>query len=243
MLHCELCSPSLLQHYPQRIGSPALTDLRRMQKIIAHVMNALAVALVLGLIGVVIRNVRNRPIPLMAASPRPARPVSTATWDSLVMDPLTIGDPTGRIVVAEFSDYECPFCRRVNGIVDSALAAAQGTRVVFLHFPLPQHPRAEGAARAAICAGEQGRFPEMHHTLMTTSDWRQAGDWRAVATTAGVPDLERFERCLSGPTVHARLARDQALARHLGVRSTPTFLSLRGTWVGAPNDLEAVLKP
>src|SRR5688500_12955733 len=72
---------------------------------------------------------------------------------------------TAPIEIVEVSDYECPFCRANSAGVDSAVAA--GARIAYLHLPMARHPRAEGAALAALCAEESDRFPEMHARLMT----------------------------------------------------------------------------
>jgi protein-disulfide isomerase len=85
------------------------------------------------------------------------------------------GSASARVVVAEFSDFQCPFCRRWFAESYPALRARLGDEVAlaFLHFPIVQiHPNAGNAGAAAICAGEQGKFWEMHDLL-----FERQGEW------------------------------------------------------------------
>ncbi|MEX0782286.1 MAG: thioredoxin domain-containing protein [Dehalococcoidia bacterium] len=85
------------------------------------------------------------------------------------------GDEDARVVVAEFSDFQCPFCKRwVEQTMDPLLQKyGEDLRLAFLHFPITQlHPNAGNASVAAMCAGEQGKFWEMHDLLFARqSEW------------------------------------------------------------------------
>jgi protein-disulfide isomerase len=110
---------------------------------------------------------------------------------------------------------------------DSSIAIA------FRHFPIENaHPMADGAARAAICAELQDRFAEMHTLLFETDEWRKSGDWAALASEAGVPNLTLFMTCLTGEVAEDRLEADRTLAEILGIRATPTFFYRSGAHVG-----------
>ena len=88
------------------------------------------------------------------------------------------GDPGARVVVIEYSDFQCPFCRRWYDDTLPEVRDLVGTDVAiaFLHFPLVQiHPNAAGAHLAAECAGEQGKFWEMHDLLFERQD-----EWAAL---------------------------------------------------------------
>ncbi len=158
---------------------------------------------------------------------REVRRVLAAEWPLLTDTDGQWGAREGRIVAVEFSDYECPYCRLAHVELKGLLARAP-YRVVYRHFPLPSHPAARGAARAAICAGTQGRFSEMHDRLFETTDWQRDTNWTREAVGAGVRDIEEFHRCLGRPGTMARLAQDEALARKLGVTGTPTFFTPSG---------------
>ena len=96
--------------------------------------------------------------------------VSDATFD---------GDRAARVVIAEFSDFQCPFCRRWNEETLGALRPTFGKDVAlaFLHFPIVQiHPNAGNASLAAICADKQGKFWDMHDLLFAhQAEWQSLG--------------------------------------------------------------------
>lgn len=144
----------------------------------------------------------------------PMLAMSGARLDTIRTPPLLV----------EFSDYQCPACRKISGAVDS-LALGNGIGVSYHHFPLGSHPAASGAARSAICAEGQGVFRAMHQLLMTTTAWHTDTAWTRLAATVKVPDITLFETCLTSLDTHRRLSNDIALASVLGVRGTPTFLT------------------
>ncbi len=85
------------------------------------------------------------------------------------------GDPGAAVVILEFSDFECPFCERwyQETLPDIRAQVGEDVAIAFLHFPLTQiHPNAAGAHAAAECAGEQGKFWEMHDLL-----FERQGEW------------------------------------------------------------------
>lgn len=137
-------------------------------------------------------------------------------------------------VIVEFSDYQCPFCRNAHLRIGE-LSSSLRVGVVYKHLPLTAiHPHAEGAARAAICAEQQGRFREIHDRLFTDRGWEETQAWTTLAFAAGVSDTTSFKECLNSPGTTQRLADDAALAGRLRVQATPTFVGPAGTFVGAP---------
>lgn len=154
-------------------------------------------------------------------------------WQAMASTGSPLGSPDEPPILIEFSDYQCPFCRRANATVDSAVRSLR-LGVVYHHFPLSTiHPAATGAARAAICAEQQGRFHEMHHLLMTTDGWQKDTNWVQVAVDAGVQEKGRFKDCLQAQSTTDRLEADRQLALELRVTGTPSFFTrvqlLRGT--------------
>lgn len=185
----------------------------------------------------------------MAAALLVARPSSLlrASLESFVQDRRTVMAARGQwgnlegvgarlsnerpgVELIVISDYECPFCRASQTAIDSVVAA--GARVAVLHYPLASHPHAEAAARAALCAARDGRFPSLHTRLMTTAEWRKDESWQREASAAGVSDMKRFAACVSGNEVRRELAEHMALSESLMVRATPTFVSRRGVHRG-----------
>jgi protein-disulfide isomerase len=144
------------------------------------------------------------------------------------------------MVVIEFSDFECPFCREhalgAQPIIDEALVATGDVLWVFKHLPLEIHPGALSAAVAAECAGDQGQFWEMHDLLFSA-----VGRWAAdeattdaelvvLADEAGLDGAE-FVACFEGRDALQRVLADTADASGI-ISSTPSFVVIydgRGT--------------
>ena len=128
-------------------------------------------------------------------------------------DNPTLGKPDAPITIVEFSDYQCPFCRRFFENTLPALKADYidiGTvRYVFRDFPLDRiHPQARKAAEAARCAGEQGQYWEMHDQLFQNRALRVL-QLKGYARNLGL-DLTAFEACLDGGTYAAEVDKDVA---------------------------------
>jgi protein-disulfide isomerase len=135
------------------------------------------------------------------------------------------GDPNAKVVILEFSDFECQFCRKYArgqySVVMRDLVETGKAAYAFRHLPLDViHPRALVAGVAAECAGEQGRFWEMHDALFggALSD-------AAIGKHAEDLGLDRhaFTACLARDSRQGIQA-DLDDARRLGVAGTPTFL-------------------
>ena len=173
-----------------------------------------------------------------------SREAIAAAWQELsTVGAVAPGAAADRVVV-EFSDYQCPACKQAHRKLPE-LTGRVGATVVYRHFPLTAiHPAADGAARAAICAEEQGRFAQMHDHLFSTQDWYDDPDWEKEARDVAVPDLARFRQCLDSEATSQRLARDRAYAERLGIRGTPTFVSRGGKHTGVPtaDDLQRILR-
>lgn len=139
----------------------------------------------------------------------------------------TRGAADAPVTIVEFMDYECPYCQ---GWARDTLPQLQReyvdtgkVRYVARDFPLPRHPRARPAAIAAACAGEQGRFWEMHEALFAAAGQLRDADFTAHASRLGL-DAARFDTCRLDPRHGPRLDRAFAEGRALGVAGTPTLL-------------------
>lgn len=165
------------------------------------------------------------------------------TWPVLIRQGGHLDVEKNPVVLIEFSDYQCPFCRQAHGVLGSFLAREPAIGVVYRHLPLPIHPAARGAARASICAEAQGRFLQMHNQLFTTVQWQADTNWMREAAAANVANLGEFRSCLGDPSTAARLAADESLAISLGIRGTPTFFSRSAQRLGSLSepDLRAFL--
>jgi protein-disulfide isomerase len=140
----------------------------------------------------------------------------------LTHDPIR-GDQAAPITIVEFSDYQCPFCQRVNPTLDKVRETyGNKVRIVFKDFPLPNHPLAPKAAEAAHCAGEQGKYWELHDVMF--GDQRKLDVPSIKASAAGLGlTAAQFDQCLDSGKYAAAVAEDMALGEKLGVNSTPTL--------------------
>jgi protein-disulfide isomerase len=132
----------------------------------------------------------------------------------------TRGAARAPITVVFFSDFECPFCVRAEGTLRE-LESRGDVRIAFRHRPLPMHPHARLAAKAAIAAERQGRFWQYHDIVIAHRDALERADLERYAAEAGL-DAARFARDLDDAAVEARLVEDEKLASDLGVTGTPT---------------------
>lgn len=147
------------------------------------------------------------------------------------------GPADAPVVIVEFVDYQCPYCLKAQSEVVPVLLEQypDDVRIEIRHLPLEIHPAAAAAARAAITAGEQGKFSEFHAALFA-EDRGGLGfsTFVAIAERLGL-DTERFERDFQTRAVGDKLAADVLLARRLGVQGTPGFF-VNGRYVdGARN--------
>lgn len=143
-----------------------------------------------------------------------------------------LGADTAPVEVIEYADFQCPACASFAILhapdFKAGLVNTGRVRWRFRDFPLPQHDRAPLAHHAAACAGEQGRFWEMHDQLFFNQgawarDRRPERVVRELATAAGL-DLGRYEECMESGRYAARVAATKAHGISLGVNSTPTFI-------------------
>jgi protein-disulfide isomerase len=129
------------------------------------------------------------------------------------------------ITIVEFGDFECPFCREAEASLQTVIDKyPKDVRLVFRHMPLADlHPNAVEAARAAICADQQGKFWEMHDAMFKDQSALGADALKTTASHLGL-DSQRFATCLDNAADTSRvLGDDTRAAAELGVNSTPYF--------------------
>jgi protein-disulfide isomerase len=137
-------------------------------------------------------------------------------------DPVK-GPPTAPVEIVEFSDFQCPFCARVQPTLKQLLARyGDRVRLVFKDFPLAGHPDAFPAAGAAQCAREQGKFWEYHDVLFANQHALGREDLKRYA--AGLKlDGPAFSACLDEERDKYLVQADVDESQRYGVNSTPTF--------------------
>ena len=133
------------------------------------------------------------------------------------------GNPNAPVTIVMFSEFQCPFCARVEGTL-SELEGKYGDsiRIVWKNNPLPFHERAEDAARAVLAAHAQGKFWEMHDLIFANQGALSFEDLFQYASELGL-NMYRFEADMNAPTAAASIKEDQALAVRLAARGTPHF--------------------
>jgi protein-disulfide isomerase len=138
-----------------------------------------------------------------------------------------MGAPTAKVAIVEFTDFECPYCgRHFETTLPELEKDYVGTgKVVYImrDFPLANiHPHALKAAEAARCAGDQGKFWDMHAILSANQANLEPSDLLEYAAGLNL-DRDKFEKCLSS-SVHAQDVKDAvAYGTKLGLSATPTF--------------------
>lgn len=131
--------------------------------------------------------------------------------------------PKGKVLVLDFLDFECPYCRDAHVAMKPILDEERDhVRIVRRHVPLNVHPHAEPAARAALCGERLGQAEPMVEKLFSIEpkDMTPA-TLTAAATSLGI-DGAAFERCMQDPALRARLDADKALWKSVGAQGLPT---------------------
>ena len=143
------------------------------------------------------------------------------------------GPATAPITIVEFSDFHCPFCKRVQPTLEQLLEKyPTQIRLVYRDNPIDQlHPNARKVSEAARCANDLGRFWEFHDEMYLRSPNAGPEVLRAAAEAAGA-DPARIDRCVAAGTHRAAVQADVDEAAKLGADGTPAFFingrSLRG---------------
>ena len=126
------------------------------------------------------------------------------------------------VTLVIFSDFECPWCGKMEPMLTQLLAANKDTlRIVFKHLPLAIHPQAELAAMAAIAAQKQNKFWEMHDALFQISNWTPAVI-EETAQKIGL-NMEQFKADINSTETQMRLAKDKSDAMSSDVSATPSL--------------------
>lgn len=133
-----------------------------------------------------------------------------------------LGNPDGDVTVVEFFDYNCPYCKRAMPEIDALLAQDGQIRLVLREWPILSEGSAL-AARAALAARKQGKYPEMHDALMNMRGKLEADTVMRIAGEVGL-DLEKLKADMQSPEVEEHIATSMRLADALGFNGTPAFI-------------------
>jgi protein-disulfide isomerase len=157
-----------------------------------------------------------------SAPPTPPPPASVRLDDSPAM-----GSANAPVAIVEFSEFQCPFCRRhfeqtFSSIKQNYVDTGK-VRYVFRNYPLVEiHPNAKAAAMAAYCAGQQGDWWKMHDALFTNQSRLGPALYDELAQSLGL-DVKKFDSCRESKDTEKKIDEDMAYGQSVGVQGTPHF--------------------
>ncbi len=132
------------------------------------------------------------------------------------------GNANGDVVIVDFNDYQCPYCKRAHQAVKQVVGADSKVKVVYKDLPILGEP-SRIAALAALAAAKQGKHAALHDALMETSSKLDRARILEIAASVGL-DVALLEKDMEDPKFKQLIDRNMALAGALGVRGTPAFV-------------------
>lgn len=157
-------------------------------------------------------------------------------WEPLAQRGPRLGPSTARVVIVEFADFQCSYCKKAAVILrEIRRRYPADVALVYRHLPLSE--RTLDAAIASECAERDGRFEAMHDLLFLESELIGTRPWGLFGVEAGITDTAGLRICMRTPGPSEGVWRDIHVADSLGVGETPTLLINGRVVVGSP-DLE-----
>ena len=163
-------------------------------------------------------------------------PQSPHVQVSLGNDP-SLGPVNAPVTIVEFSDYQCPACRKNHDVIRQLRDQYQNEiRWIFKDLPMPGHKYAGKAAEAAHCARDQGKFWEYQDLLYPGSDDPTPEKLKQKARELGL-QLDEFNRCLESGKFRGTVDKDVQEAKRAGINTTPSFV-INGRLIAGGQSLE-----
>ena len=151
------------------------------------------------------------------------------------------GPEDAPVTIVEFSDFECPYCSRVNPSLQQVIDTyGDKVRLVFRQFPLNIHANAQKAAEASLCADEQGKFWEMHDLMFKEQRSLGADQLKEKAARLGL-DAAAFNECLDSSRHADAVAADLEAGSRVGVTGTPA-LFINGRFLSGAQPFNEIAK-
>ena len=142
------------------------------------------------------------------------------------------------MTIVQFSDYQCPFCSRVEPTINQVMDEYKGkVRVVWRDLPLPFHPNAMPAAIAARAAGDQGKFWEMHDKIFADQQHMDRATYEKYAEELGL-NMGKFKAALDAQKGKEAIEADAAAGGKIGARGTPAFF-INGKFLSGAQPFES----
>jgi protein-disulfide isomerase len=144
--------------------------------------------------------------------------------EQLLRDPDApfIGNPNGDVTIVEFTDYQCPYCKRVYAVLKSAVAADGKLKLVYKDLPILGEA-SKVAAVAALASVKQGKHDPFHNALMEFNGRLDSDRIYEIARSVGI-DVALLKKDMEDPKIKQLIERNLDLASELGVRGTPAFV-------------------
>lgn len=159
-------------------------------------------------------------------APSGAVPEQINVKEVLFSDSPSLGDKKAAVGIVEFSDYQCPFCKRFHEQTFPSLKErfidTGKLRYVYRNYPLDFHQEAKPAALAALCAGRENAYWKMQEGLFTTQERLGQELYKQLADQLKL-NTRLFSECLRDSTLENKLATDFAYGQSLGLSGTPSF--------------------
>lgn len=182
--------------------------------------------------GVEVGSEDSAPTPAPSPAPTPTKVDIEATADDHIR-----GDKNAPVTMIEYSDFECPFCGRVQPTLEQILEEYDGqVNLVFRHFPLSFHQNAQKAGEASECAADQGKFWEMHDKMFENQTALDVDSLKGYAKELGL-NTSTFNSCLDSGKHSQKIKDGLTDGSQYGVQGTPaTFVN--GTMVSGAQPYE-----
>ena len=161
---------------------------------------------------------------LKVADNKPSRPAAIAPKEIPLNDPYAMGDDSAKVIIIEFTDYQCPYCaRHSKGVLPEIKKNFVDTgkiQYAIRDYPLGFHAEAKGAAISANCAGEQGKYWEMHDVLFDNPRNLSKDFYQQQVAKLDL-NLEKFQTCVDNPASATAIDQSIADGSKYGVSGTP----------------------
>ena len=158
----------------------------------------------------------------------PPKPKPFEPRDVMITGASVMGNANAKVTLIEYSDYQCPFCSRhskqtMPEIIKNYVNEGK-VKFLMREYPIPSlHPRATAASQAALCAGDQGKYWEMHDILFSNQRKMSDDDLSGYAAEIGL-DAGKYSNCLEQKDYAERLKSDIEEGKAMGVSGTPSFV-------------------
>ncbi|MDD5586689.1 MAG: DsbA family protein [Alphaproteobacteria bacterium] len=148
----------------------------------------------------------------------------TANKDKLYNDPNSPigGNPKGDVVLVEFFDYQCGYCKLTQEGVHKLLAGDKNVKLVYKEFPI-LGPDSVKASKAALASVKQGKYIKFHEAMMSTKEHLTEEIIFKVAASAGL-NVEKLKKDMEGEDIDKMIKANQTLGSEIGAHGTPTFV-------------------